>query len=89
VQPSSFAEVGIDPGAGAQSQSSVQLWVIRLQPPWCASVCQQPWLHRHSHSISDHCDGSYRHAIRKHAIAGSPFTDVERPRPAAEHATSA
>jgi hypothetical protein len=46
-------------------------------------------LHRHSHSISDHCDGFYRDAIRKHAIAGSPFTEVERPRPAAEHATSA
>jgi hypothetical protein len=51
--------------------------------------CQQPWLHRHSHSISDHCDGFYRHAIRKHAIAGSPFTEVERPRRAGEHATSA
>src|SRR4051812_32819040 len=32
--------------------------------------------------------GFYRYATRQHAVTGSPFTDVERPRPDDEHATS-
>src|SRR3954468_3582713 len=32
--------------------------------------------------------GFYRYATRQHAVAGSPFTDVERPHPDDEHATS-
>jgi len=32
--------------------------------------------------------GFYRYATRQHAVVGSPFTDVERPRPGDEHATS-
>src|SRR3954449_9425989 len=32
--------------------------------------------------------GFYRYATRQHAVLGSPFTDVERPRPDDDHATS-
>src|SRR3954453_12795361 len=32
--------------------------------------------------------GFYRYATRQHAVAGSPFTDVERPRPDDDHATT-
>jgi integrase/recombinase XerD len=32
--------------------------------------------------------GFYRYAARQHAVTGSPFTDVERPRPDDEHATT-